>query len=152
MTITTHFHRASRSDFPSGVLTTVENSLVSVSAEWIPKGAPRIRKNILGALQREGWSDRVKPVGDLKITIGSILDDTGLCVQFGNVARVYADLVKLQLAFNEAVIRRGILIVPLKVAAVKVGSNLANFERLELELKNLNDQFTIPLVIYGVHE
>jgi hypothetical protein len=45
----------------------------------------------------------------------------------------------------------GVLVVPMKAAAIKIGSNLACFERLSEEHEMMfRDQISIPLAIFGV--
>jgi hypothetical protein len=69
----------------------------------------------------------------------------------GNVARAFYDLMKLQRLFDLEMISVGVLIVPMKSAAVKIGSNLASFERLSEEHELMfRSQINAPLVIFGI--
>ena len=76
-----------------------------------------------------------------------------LCLQTGNMARFYADLLKLQAQFLDEKINAAIYIVPMKDAAKRMGQNMANFERMISELKNLFDRvITVPIIILGFND
>ena len=76
-----------------------------------------------------------------------------LCLQTGNMARFYADLLKLQAQFLDGKITSAIYILPTKRAAKKMGENMANFERMVSELKNLFSKvITVPLLVYGFEQ
>ena len=98
----------------------------------------------------EGWTLNICLSRKSKITINAIKNDVGLCVQTGNVARMYADLLKLQSLYRNKTIRAAIYIVPQKDCAKTIGQNVANFERLQNELTNVfNKVITIPLLVIG---
>jgi hypothetical protein len=76
---------------------------------------------------------------------------TALCVQTGNAARVYADLLKLQALNTAGKIDSAVCLLFTKSAGKKVGSNLASFERLVLELRTvLRGVVTVPLLVIGL--
>lgn len=70
--------------------------------------------------------------------------------QFGNVARYYTDIIKLEAAFQEGIIDYGILILPTKERAEIIGSNIAYYKRAVKELKELRDIISCPIVVYGI--
>ena len=72
-----------------------------------------------------------------------------MCLQTGNVGRIYADLLKLQTLYMKDNIQAGILLIPPQNAAVRLGQNLVNYERLTRELPIFNQVVTMPLVIVG---
>lgn len=107
------------------------------------------KKYILPAIHKNGWSqeyclDRVS-----KITITSIKEKIGLCIQTGNMARTYADLLKLQALFSKGIITGGILIVATSNCGRSFGGNIASYERIIKELSIFYQVITIPLVIIG---
>ena len=109
----------------------------------------KLRARILDALSKKGWSAQVRISVDTKITITSILKDTGLCLQTGNMSRFYADLLKLQTLFRKKKVRAGIYILPTKLESKRIGSNVAHFERFVDELNVFTETLTIPLIVYG---
>jgi hypothetical protein len=114
--------------------------------------APAARRAILQQLFREGWSDKVKIDPNANITVTSIKANIGLCLQFGNMGRFYADLLKLQHLFVGDRIRAAIYIVPETAYAKELGSNLANYNRLTNELSVFKSTITIPILVFGVWE
>ena len=114
----------------------------------IAKGkASDIRASILGELHKLGWSDEVRIDPTSNITITSIYQKIGLCVQFGNISRVYADLVKLQTLFLKGSIHSGIIIMPSNKAARILGDNITNSQRVLKELEIFSSVITMPLLI-----
>jgi hypothetical protein len=109
----------------------------------------QLRREILRQLADLGWSDPVRIHKDSKISITSIFGQTGLCLQTGNMSRFYADLIKLETLFRNKHISGAIYLIPLKTFAMKLGSNIANFERFVEELVIFEATVTVPLVIYG---
>jgi hypothetical protein len=97
-----------------------------------------------------GWSEEAKLDPGSSITITSVLGSTGLCLQTGNMARVYADLLKLQLLFHRKKICGAILLVFAKQTATELGENIANFERLTKELKIFKEIITVPAIVFGL--
>lgn len=109
----------------------------------------KLRARILDALSKKGWSAQVRISVDTKITITSILKDTGLCLQTGNMSRFYADLLKLQTLFCKKKVSAGIYILPTKLESKRIGSNVAHFDRFVDELHVFTETLTIPLIVYG---
>lgn len=70
--------------------------------------------------------------------------------QFGNVARYYADIMKIEKAYREGIIDYGVMILPDKERANSMGTNIAYYERTEKELKEMRDIISCPIVLYGV--
>ncbi len=118
---------------------------------------PRVRKNtvteirdeIISELDKEGWSGEYRLDVTSKITISSYQNEIGLCLQTGNVSRIYADLLKLQSLYLKGNIKAGIIILPQKELAIKLASNMASYERLLGELPIFSQVIYMPLVIIG---
>ena len=104
---------------------------------------------LLPELKKHGWSDEYYLDRTSNITITAIKEKTGLCVQTGNMARTYADLIKLQAIYMKSSITGGILILADNECAKEFGANVANFQRCVRELKIFDQVITIPLIIIG---
>lgn len=96
-----------------------------------------------------GWADRVR-VGNSNLTIGFVKSKVGVCFQIGNVARTYADILKLMQLHKMGVIETGIIIVPDKEESKKMGANRAQFERLEKELMQFQEVIHTPILLIGI--
>lgn len=70
--------------------------------------------------------------------------------QFGNVARYYADIMKLEYSVSESSMDYGILIVPTKKRAERMGHNLAYYERAKNEMQEFRKIIESSIVIFGV--
>ena len=79
-------------------------------------------------------------------------DHVGLCIQPGNMSRIYADLMKLQVLFLRDSIRAGIFILPTQDSAKVIGDNIACCERMVRELSIFNSVITAPLWVAGFYE
>ena len=101
-------------------------------------------------LKMQGWSGKVHLSVKSSISITSILKDIGLCTQTGNMARMYADLIKLQALYMDQKIKAAIFVLPTKECANSFGGNVANYDRFLNELTNIFSKvITVPMVIVG---
>ena len=117
------------------------------------KSTQSARKLIQEKIESIGWSGKVAISSASNITISSIKGDIGLCVQTGNVARYYADIVKLEYLFSEQKIENAILFVPTKDFAYKLysqGGALTTFERVVAELDVFKKIIKIPIIVVGI--
>lgn len=110
-----------------------------------------IRQDILEDLKNKGWSDKLLLARGSNISITAKKDDIGLCMQTGNVSRVYADLMKLQTLFVNQQIQAGIVIVATRDCAKQYTCNAATYERLLKELDIFCQVITMPLVVIGFY-
>lgn len=112
----------------------------------------RLKEEIESELELHGWARRLRIDTDLRAHINAFhTSGVALQVQFGNVARAFYDLMKLQRLHELQKAEIGILVVPMKSSALKIGSNLASFERLSEEHEIMfKKQVSIPLVIFGI--
>ncbi|MCR5713533.1 MAG: hypothetical protein K6F98_01200 [Bacteroidales bacterium] len=110
-----------------------------------------IRQGVIDDLQMKGWSDKIFLALGSNISITAKKDDVGLCMQTGNVSRVYADLMKLQTLFMNGNIKAGIIIVATTDCARQYTCNAATYERLVRELDLFSQVITMPLVIVGFY-
>lgn len=109
-----------------------------------------LRAQIVDKLKQTGWPDKVKIAIEHKITVASMKNHVGLCIQTsGNMSRMYADLIKLQQLYLDDVVQVGIFILPTGLAAKQMGDNLANSDRLANELQLFRKVIHMPLVIFS---
>lgn len=107
-------------------------------------------KELLIKLRARGWSASYPLSVYSKISITSVFDTIGLCIQTGNVARSYADMLKLQALYTDGKISAGILVLPIKECADNFGSNIASYERFLRELSFVFSKvITVPLLVVG---
>ena len=115
-----------------------------------PGSSRKLRAVIEEKLNILGWSDKVRIHFEKEITITSMKDNIGLCLQTGNMSRFYADLLKLQTLFIKDKIDAAIYIIPSKNAAKIIGDNIANAERLVDELYLYRHIITVPIAVVSV--
>ncbi|MEM8506626.1 MAG: BglII/BstYI family type II restriction endonuclease [Bacteroidota bacterium] len=114
------------------------------------KGAPpRIKKHMVKYLTGKQWADKVR-VGNSRLTINFLKQRIGVCFQIGNVARTYADILKLDHLGNQNIIDVGLIIVPDEYESRILGTNYANYERLKNEVILFKNEIQTPLVILGI--
>lgn len=107
------------------------------------------KQYLIPAILRRGWSDEYYLDRTSKITITSMKENTGLCIQTGNMARIYADLLKLQALYSRGTINGGILILAVSSCGKTFGGNVATYERVIRELDIFDQVITVPLMIIG---
>ena len=129
------------------ILESVEQVILNVKLPFKKNGVSVIKTEILNGLYFKGWCEEVQIDKASKISITSIYEKIGLCLQTGNISRIYADLLKLQTLFANDVISAGIIILPNSESAKLLGSNMANSERLIRELPIYKSAISVPLVI-----
>lgn len=71
-------------------------------------------------------------------------------VQFGNMARWYADVFKFQVSYSLNLIDVGVLIVPTNKFAKTIGENVVNYERVIRELPYAKMSITLPIWVLGI--
>ena len=96
-----------------------------------------------------GWSDKTRIDADTQITVTAMKEQIALCLQTGNMSRMYADLIKLQYLYQKDRATGAFYLVPTKDTAKEMGSNMANLERLTAELKLYRHIISIPIVVIG---
>lgn len=101
-------------------------------------------------LMMHGWSGAVRLSTCSSISITSVQRNIGLCTQTGNMARMYADIMKLQALYMDNKIKSAIFVLPTKKCADSFGGNVANYDRFIKELVNIFFKvITVPMVIIG---
>lgn len=152
MNVITYSHNHGEKVVPSTIKNPLIKALIALDFHITPLSAPKLRKTLLGIIKELGWTNRVPVAAGLNITITAVNDDTGLCLQLGNMARFYADLLKLQSLHITRRITNGIYIIPTKSAAHTLGHGIAEYERMVQELEYYQTIVTIPLFVIGMEE
>lgn len=142
-----HDHCGGVTAVPAALRLELEASIHACAISPARGKATGICTAIDAELVKAGWSGEVKLARDSKITITSAKRGIGLCLQTGNMARMYADLLKLQQMFLNKTIKAGVMIVPSHAAAKKLGDNIANATRLRSELDIFRSVIHMPLVV-----
>lgn len=134
---------------PTELLKEMRDLLLGTEFKLNKGSATYLREKLLPALRKQGWSSEMQFCPDSRMTITSIRENCGFCLQTGNMSRFYADLIKLEYLYLNGVIVGGIYVLPTKNAAKKMGSNIANFERMCSELQIFHQVIRLPLVVFG---
>jgi hypothetical protein len=143
-------HCAGDNVVPGHIQSQIAQVIQSVSVKPRRGGGTRIRDAIITGFKAFGWSGKFLVAKGSNITITSMHEGVGLCVQTGNVARMYADLIKLQTLYLDNAIRSAAIIVPSKPVARLLGSNLAQANRLERELEIFKKAYNVPTLIFAL--
>lgn len=139
---------------PAALAGHVEKALTSVVQPIKRGSAAKVRTELLAFLRNEGgWSDSVRISAKRGLTLTAKHGKTGLCLQTGNMARFYADLLKLQAQFLDGKITSAVYVLASSESARVMGDNLANYERLTGELQTMFYKvITVPLLVYGFRD
>ncbi|KJV30052.1 hypothetical protein [Luteibacter yeojuensis] len=128
----------------------IELSIHKVAVPVEAKAATRIRNAVMSSLHGLGWSKAVPVSPNSDMTIVSSKSKVGLCLQTGNMSRMYADLIKLQTLYLNGAIESGVIILAGSAVAAQLGSNIASSERLRRELLIFRKSLHVPLAIYSL--
>ena len=150
-----YYHQNAATRISSALLRHVETGLRSVSVSDGAIAPNAVTNPIRNELTRRGWSGEVFLSSESKITISGQRGDIGLALQFGNVSRIYADLLKLQSMFLDAKLRGAVVIVPawsFLASLSKSGGtdNRCNLDRIKRELPIFSLVITMPIAFYGI--
>jgi CRISPR/Cas system-associated exonuclease Cas4 (RecB family) len=126
----------------STLLSKVRNSLQNIEV------SETVKDDVNGVF--DSWDKRGNISDNLNLRFGYRRGNVQAETQFGNVARFYADIMELEKAYQEGEINYGILILPKSKTAKEIGSNIANFEKAEQELKEMREIITVPMIVYGI--
>lgn len=134
----------------NSVASQILHAIQSISVRLESGCSSRLRQSIQEYLSYLGWSSKVQLSYDSRITITAMKNDCALCLQTGNISRIYADLLKLEYLYRKEKMKLAIYILPTKKNARIMGSNLAYFERLVEELNLFNVIISTPILVIGI--
>jgi hypothetical protein len=150
MRFSIHSHCAGGEAVPTVVQKDIEDVIATIEVPIEKGAAPRIRDAFLEGIKQRGWSGEVQVARGSDMTITSMKQGVGLCLQTGNMARMYADLMKLQTLYLDNSIQSAVLVVPSQPVAIKMGDNIAQASRLERELAIFRKVHYVPTLIFGL--
>ncbi len=128
----------------------MEAALKAIVVSPSKGAATKIRREFLDSLKTSGWTNELIVDPESGMTITASKGGVGLCLQTGNMARMYADLMKLQTLYLNGAIEAAIMVVPSSKVAKLIGSNIASAERLQRELKVFRKAHFCPTAIYSL--
>lgn len=150
MKVSIHSHCAGLDRVPPHIVEDVVAAAAVVDVRIERGAAPRIRDQFVGELRTRGWSSEVTVARGSDMSITSMRDEIGLCLQTGNMARMYADLIKLQTLYLNNAIQGAVLVLPSQPVALAIGDNIAQATRLERELEIFRKAFYVPTLIVSL--
>ena len=145
-----HNHCAGKDTVPAGLRKEVELAIEAIALKPARGTAPKLRNAFLGKLMVSGWSSEVAVAQGSDMTITSMKSEVGLCMQTGNMARMYADLIKLQTLYLNNAIKSAVIVVPSEPVAKLLGSNIAQAKRLARELDIFKKAYHVPTLIFAL--
>ncbi len=101
------------------------------------------------SLLGDGWVKGLA-VGSSRLSIGYARGQVGMCIQMGNTSRVYADLLKLETLFRLGSISQAVLVVPSEEYSASLGTNYANFSRVEHDIKAFEPTISVPILLISI--
>ncbi|TSA28974.1 MAG: restriction endonuclease [Verrucomicrobiaceae bacterium] len=147
---TFHSHQNAKDLFPAKERSEIENAISRCNMALNKGAAPKIRDSLVESLGIDGWSGEVQIEPPSRITITSLKNGVGLCVQTGgNMSRMYADILKLQKLYMENRVTIGAFILPTGPAAKSLGDNVANADRLVSELSIFKKVIHMPIAVFS---
>ncbi|MGA4238859.1 hypothetical protein ACI2TJ_23850 [Ralstonia nicotianae] len=143
-------HCAGDKSVPKDHQKDIEAAIASIAIKPTEGSATKIRDAFLITIKTLGWSGEVQVSKDSDMTITSRKDNVGLCLQTGNVARIYADIIKLQVLYFDSAISSAAIVVPSQEVAKIIGKNIAQAKRLERELEIFKKAYHVPTLVYAL--
>ena len=150
MNFTLHSHCAGDQALPKTVQKEIAAAIAAISIRPARGNATKLRDAFLAHLKSSGWSSKIAVSMDSDMTITSMKDNVGLCLQTGNMARMYADLIKLQTMYLDNAIKSAVIVLPSHPMAALLGSNIAQAKRLERELAIFKKAYHVPTLIFAL--
>lgn len=140
-----------------GIISTIQlaeiKDALHCSDVRVSKGmAGRINGVFRKALESKGWALDPSVHPGYGLSINAMKSRTGLTMQTGNIVRAFYDLMKFEVMFKSSRTAVGVLVLPSKDAATRLGSNVANYARVTSELELFKLVITTPCVVLAFDE
>lgn len=145
-----HSHCNGAKILPADMQTEIAAAIAAITIKPAIGAAAKMRTAFLINLKGSGWSSEVSVSRDSDMTITSLKNGVGLCLQTGNMARIYADLMKLQAMYLDRSIKSAAIILPSHPLAKLLGSNIAQAKRLERELVIFKKAYQVPTLVFAL--
>lgn len=150
MNYSIHSHGGGDKMLPPVLQREIVAAISAISVKPAARTATQMRDAFLINLKGAGWSSEVSVSRESDMTITSLKSGVGLCLQTGNMARIYADLMKLQTMYLDNSIKGAFIVLPSHPVAKLLGSNIAQSDRLVRELPILKKAFHVPSLIFAL--
>jgi len=144
-----HHNGLKEIQYKDGILEEIRSLLTDARLTFGKNPPTEIKSRISEKFNQKGWADKVK-IGNSNLTINFMKSKVGVCFQIGNVARTYADILKLSQLNKKNIIDAGVIIVPHKLESKLMGANYAQFDRLAKELSQFSDIISTPILVIGL--
>ena len=145
-----HNYRSGQQIIPADIIDGVTQIIKGLDYSLGKYEIRNFKNDLSTQLTIKGWSGKVSLSSKSNISITAMLKNIGLCTQTGNMARMYADLMKLQALYMDEKIKAAIFVIPTKACANSFGGNVANYERFLNELTNIFSKvITVPMLVIG---
>jgi hypothetical protein len=132
-----------------GLLREIKEIITNKHLSFGSNSPKEIKNKTNERFNQRGWADKVR-VGNSNLTISFLKGKVGICFQIGNVARTYADILKLTQLSKKGIIDAGVIIVPQTLESKMMGANYAQFDRLVKELSHFNEIVPTPILVIGL--
>jgi len=145
-------HLGGADTVPASTQAEVEQAITGIDVKPANGAAEKIRKAFIKGISAHGWTGEVPVSHGSKITVTATKNEIALCLQTGNMSRIYADLLKLQTMYLKQDITAALIVLPSYPVAKKLGSNIANANRLERELPIFSRAYSVPTLVYSLEQ
>jgi hypothetical protein len=144
------YFKSNEDNFDKDLINIICNDLEKIYAN--PKDQMSfIKKNITKIFSDRGFITNIRINNKFNLTINGVKEQTALSIQFGNISRFYADLIKLEYMFKNELIKNVIYLCPTKVFEKKSNSgNLCVFERCLKEINLFTEIISVPIIFIGI--
>jgi hypothetical protein len=115
-----------------------------------PGASPKIKSFFDTVLNTRGWVNDVRMDQSIQTTVNFVKLDVAFVLQLGNVARIYADVLKLSYLQQKNITGLGILAVACNPESKLLGTNYANFNRVVRELRVYSEILIYPILVLGL--
>lgn len=150
MKVSIYSHCSGTERVTDAILSEVIAAAAAIEVRAERGAAPRIRDQFVAELRKRGWSGEVTVARGSDMSITSMHGGIGLCLQTGNMARMYADLIKLQTLYLDNAIEAAIFVLPSQPLALAIGDNIAQAARLIRELEIFRKAYHVPTLVLSL--
>lgn len=128
----------------------VHEIISSIEFQHQKNSSPFLREILQYEFNKMNWYSKFKVDSRLNWYVQFYAKETAILFYFSNKARSSLDLIKIQHLYANEKIKGAIYIVLTSEAAIKVASNLANFETLEKEIRVFKETISCPILLIGL--
>lgn len=112
---------------------------------------PDLKNAVINKLSDLNYVLKIQSNADSNFKISAALNGTGVCVQFGNMANLAMDILKLNDCLAHDVIKRAVILLPTTSTEKLFNTgNCATFERVCSKKDFFARQLNLPCCIFGV--